>query len=71
MTEGIPFIAKPFKSEDIEMNMSTTAAPVLDGKQNLIKLHFNGLFQNAAHESEHEVEENKVFPPRYESSHSN
>ena len=51
--------------------MTTTAAPDLDGKDKLVNLHFNGLFYDAVHQTTHVSEENTVFPPRYESSHSN
>ena len=57
------FSAKLFESDDLELNFTTTQAPVFNSTENTIELHFDGLFFDQSAKSTH-VTANKVFPKR-------
>ena len=57
-----------FDNEDLQLNLTTTTAPIFDGASNTIELHFDGLFHD---QSGSHVTPNVVYPQRFAFKNSN
>ena len=63
------FMINPLGNPLYPLNMSMTEAPLMNGAENLVDLHFDGLFFDSPAATTH-VTANQVFPARNAGSHS-
>ena len=70
LKNGKHFYSYPFPDKDYKFNISTTLAPVFDGKDQLVNIYLNGLTYDKKTKSNNAMP-NTVVAPRYENSHSN
>ena len=67
--DPMKFMWNVLNDTQFPINMTMTQAPKFDHTTNLVEFHIDGLFYDSPQNTSHVIP-NAVFPPRYESSHS-